>query len=74
MERAMPFGKDSSAQYGLDEYPLEDNLDILGSARVGQSKVRILRLVATPVEGYELLRRLRSDPLISDIPIIILTH
>ncbi|MGA9348809.1 MAG: hypothetical protein WBW48_08395 [Anaerolineae bacterium] len=74
MERAVPFDEDTSVQYGLDEYPLEDSLDVLGSARVGQSKVRILRLVTTPVEGCELLRRLRSDPLISDIPIIILTR
>jgi CheY-like chemotaxis protein len=74
MERAMPFDEDLNVQYGLEEYPLESSLDILGTARVGQSKVRILRLVATPLEGCELLRRLRSDPLSSDIPIIVLTR
>ena len=74
MERAMPFDEDVSVQYGLDEYPLEDSLDVLGGARVGQSKVRILRLVTTPVEGCELLRRLRNDPQTSDIPVIILTR
>ena len=74
MERAMPFDEDVSVQYGLEEHLLEDSLDVLGSARVGQSKGRILRLVTTPLEGCELLRRLRSDPLISDIPIIILTR
>ena len=74
MERTMPFDEDSSVQYGLEEYPLGDNLDVLGSAQVGKSKVRILRLVMTPTEGCELLRRLRSDPVISGIPVIILTH
>jgi hypothetical protein len=74
MERAMPFDEDLGVQYGLEEYPLEDSLDVLGSARVGHSKVRILRLVTTPVEGCELLTRLRSDPQTSDIPVIVLTR
>ena len=74
MERAMPFDEDLSIQYGLDEYPLGNSLDILGTAQAGQSKVRILRLVTTPLEGCELLRKLRSDPLSSDIPIIVLTR
>jgi CheY-like chemotaxis protein len=74
MERAVPFDEDTSVQYGLEEHLLEDSLDILGSARVGQSRVKILRLVATPVEGCELLRRLRNDPQTSDIPVIILTR
>jgi CheY-like chemotaxis protein len=74
MERAMPFDEALNIQYGLEEYPLESSLDTLGTAQAGQSKVRILRLVTTPLEGCELLRRLRSDPLSSNIPIIVLTR
>ena len=74
MERAMPFDEDLNIQYGLEEYPRESSLDILGTAQVGQSRVRILRLVATPSEVCELLRRLRSDPLSSNTPIIVLTR
>ena len=74
MERALPLDEDVSVQYGLEEYLLEDSLGVLGSVRVGQSKVRILRLVATPLEGRELLKKLRNDPQTSDIPVIILTR
>ena len=74
MDRATRLDEDLSVEYGLQEYPLEDCLNILESARVGTSKVRILHLVTTPLEGCELLRRLESDPLSSDIPVIILTR
>jgi hypothetical protein len=70
----MCFGEGSSVQYGLGEYPLEDSLDIPGNGRGAESNVKVLRLVMTPVEGYELLRRLRNDPLISDVPVIVLTR
>jgi hypothetical protein len=74
MERAMPFDEDLSVQYGLEEYPPGDSLDVLGGAQVGKSRVRILRLVTTPLEGCELLKRLRSDPQTSDIPVMVLTR
>ena len=74
MEGTMRFGADSSVQYGLEEYPLGDSLDILGNGRGAKSRVKVLRLVTTPAKGCELLRRLRSDPRISDIPVIILTR
>jgi DNA-binding response OmpR family regulator len=74
MEKAMRLDQDSRVQYRLQECPLEDNSDVLESGQVGGSKVRILRLVTTPLEGYKLLRKLRSDPLMSDVPIIILTR
>ena len=74
MDRAMPLDKDSSVQYGLEEYPLGGSLYVPGNGRGVKSKVRILRLVTTPTERYELLRRLRSDPQSSDIPVIILTR
>jgi CheY-like chemotaxis protein len=74
MERPMPFDEDTSVQYGWEEYPLGDSLGVLGSARVGEPKARVLRLVMTPTGGCELLRRLRSDPQASGIPVIILTH
>jgi DNA-binding response OmpR family regulator len=74
MEKAMRLDQDSRVQYRLQECPLEDSSDVLESGQVGGSKVRILRLVTTPLEGYKLLRKLRSDPLMSDVPIIILTR
>ena len=74
MGRMVRFDESSSVQCGLGEYPLGDSLDIPGNGRGAKSKVKILRLVTTPVEGCELLRRLRNDPLISDVPIIILTR
>jgi CheY-like chemotaxis protein len=74
MEKITSFDEHFGVQHGLEEYPLEHPLDVLESARVGGSKVRILRLVATPTAGCELLRRLRSDPQTSDTPVIILTR
>ena len=74
MGRAMRFGEDLSVQCGLGEYPLGDSLGVPDNGRCAKSKVKVLRLVTTPVEGGELLRRLRNDPLISDVPIIILTR
>jgi hypothetical protein len=74
MARTMRFGGGVGVQYGLREYSLGDSLDIPGNGRGAESKVKVLRLVMTPVEGYELLRRLRGDPLTTDVPIIILTR
>ena len=74
MGRTMRFGEDLRVQYRSGGYPRGDSLDIPGNGRGAKSKVKVLRLVATPVEGYELLRKLKNDPLISDVPIIVLTH
>jgi CheY-like chemotaxis protein len=74
MEKITSFNEHLGVQHGLEEYPLEDPLDVLESGRVGGSKGRILRLVMTPTAGGELLRRLRNDPLTSDIPVMILTR
>ena len=74
MGRTMRFGEGSSIQCGVGEYPLGDSLDIPGDARGVRSKVKVLRLVTTPAKGDELLRRLKGDPLTSDVPIIILTR
>jgi CheY-like chemotaxis protein len=74
MARAIQVGEGSNVQYGLGESLLGDSLDIPGNGRGAKSKVKVLRLVTTPVEGYELLRKLRSDPLVSDVPIIVLTR
>ena len=74
MAKVMRFDEGSSVKYGLGEYPLGDSLDIPGNGRGATSKVKVLRLVTTPVEGCELLRRLRGDPSTSDVPIIILTR
>jgi hypothetical protein len=74
MGGTMRFGGDSSVQYGSGGYPLGDSLDIPGNGRGAKSKVKILRLVTTPVEGCKLLGKLRDDPLVSGIPIIVLTR
>ena len=74
MARMMRLGEGSSVQYGLEECALGDGLDIPGNGRGAKSKVKVLRLVMTPAEGCELLRKLRNDPLTSDVPIIILTR
>ncbi len=74
MSRMMRFGEDLSVRCGWGEYPLVDSLDIPGNGRGAKSRVKVLRLVTTPVEGCELLRKLRSDPSTSDVPIIILTR
>jgi len=74
MGRTMRFGEDLRVQYGLGGYPQGDSLDIPGNGRGAKSRVKVLRLVTTPVEGYELLRKLRNDPLVSGIPIIVLTR
>ena len=74
MGGTMHFGEDLRVQYGLGEYPLEDSLDIPGNGRGAKSKVKVLRLVTTPVEGCKLLGKLRNDPLVSRVPIIVLTH
>jgi CheY-like chemotaxis protein len=74
MARIMRFDGGSSVQYGLGEYPLGDSLDIPGNGQGAESKVKVLRLVMTPVEGCELLRRLKGDPLTSDVPVIVLTR
>jgi hypothetical protein len=74
MARVMRFGEGSSVEYGLGEYPLGDSLGVPGNGRGAGSKVKVLRLVMTPVEGCELLRRLKGDPLTSDVPVIVLTR
>jgi len=74
MGRMVRFDESSSVQCGLGEYSLGDSLDIPGNGRGAESRVKVLRLVTTPVEGCELLRKLRSDPSTSDVPIIILTR
>ena len=73
MDRTMPFDEGLSVQYGLEGYPLGDR-DVPENGRGAKSNVKVLRLVMTPTAGCELLRRLRSDPLIKGIPIIILTR
>ena len=74
MARAVQVGEGSSVQYEFEEYPLGDTLVISGNDQGTKSKTKILRLVTTPVEGYELLRKLKSDPLVSSVPIIVLTR
>ena len=74
MGRMARFGEGSSVQHGLGEYPLGDSLDVPGNGQGAESKVKVLRLVMNSVEGCELLRRLRNDPLTSDVPIIVLTR
>jgi hypothetical protein len=74
MNRMVHLGEGSSVRYGSGEYPLRDSLDIPGNGRGAGSKVKVLRLVMTPVEGCELLRRLRNDPMTSDVPVIVLTR
>jgi hypothetical protein len=74
MDRMVHFGESLSAQYGLAEYPLGDSLDVPGNGRGAESRVKVLRLVMTPVQGYELLRKLKGDPLTSDVPVIVLTR
>ena len=74
MGKAMPFDEELNVQYGLEEHPLGDCLDIPGNGQGAKSNGKILRLVMTPTAGGELLRRLRSDPLTSDIPVMILTR
>jgi hypothetical protein len=74
MGRTVHLGEDARVQHGLGENPLGGSLYIPGNGRGAESKVKVLRLVTTPVEGCELLRRLRSDPLVSDVPVIVLTR
>lgn len=74
MSRTMCFGEGSTVRHDLGEYPLGDSLDIPGNGRGAKSKVKVLRLVTTPAEGCKLLGRLRNDPLVSGIPIIILAR
>ena len=74
MGRTMRFGEDLRVQYGLGGYPQGDSLDIPGNGRGAKSKVKVLRLVMTPAEGCKLLGKLRSDPLTSNVPIIVLTR
>jgi hypothetical protein len=74
MERALPFDEEWCVQYGVEEYPLGDPLNTLGGAQMGETRVKVLRLVATPTEGGVLLRRLRNDPQTNGIPVIVLTH
>ena len=57
MAKVMRFDEGSSVKYGLGEYPLGDSLDIPGNGRGATSKVKVLRLVTTPVEGCELSPR-----------------
>ncbi len=72
MARAAHLSED--VQYGLEEYPLEDSSRIPGNGRGAKSTAKVLRLVTTPLEGYELLRKLRSDPQTSNVPVIVLTR
>jgi len=74
MDRTIRFDKDSSVQYGVGGYLLGEGLDVPGTGPGPKSEVRILHLVMTPTVGCELLKRLRSEPLASDTPIVILTH
>ena len=74
LERTMPFDEDLSVQCGLEELSLGDDLDVPEDGRGAKSKAKILRLVMTPTAGCELLRRLREDPSISDVPVIVLTR
>ena len=74
MARMMRLGEGSSVQYRLEEHSVGDSLDIPGNGQGPKPKVKVLRLVTTPVEGCELLRRLKDDPLSTDVPIIILTR
>ena len=72
MEGAMPFEEDSSEQYGLAGHPVGESPNVPGNGSGPKSEMRILRLVVTPTLGCELLRKLRSNPLANDTPIVIL--
>ena len=74
MDKMIRFGESSSVQYGLGKYPLENSLSTPGNGRGAQSSAKVLRLVMTPAEGYELLRKLRGDPLTDNVPNIVLTR
>jgi len=74
MERAMHYGADLGVQHRLEEYALPGDVDIPGDGRGAKSKMRVLRLVMTPAMGCELLKRLKSDPLVTATPVIVLTH
>jgi len=70
----MHFGEDLRVQYRSGGYPQGDSLDISGNGRGAKSRAKVLRLVMTPAEGCKLLGKLRSDPLVSGVPIIVLTR
>ena len=74
MARAIQVSEGSSVQYELGESPLGDSLDNPGNGRGAKSRVKVLRLVTTPAEGYKLLGKLRKDPQTGDVPIIVLTR
>jgi len=74
MGKTMLFSEELRVQHRLREYPPENSLDIPENGRGAKSKVKVLRLVATPAEGCKLLGKLRSDPLTNGVPIIILTR
>jgi len=76
MEKTMRFSEELGVQPRLREYPPVDSVDIPENGRDGNSKsrVKVLRLVATPAEGCKLLGKLRNDPLTNGVPIIILTR
>ena len=74
MDRTVRFDEDPTLQYGMSEYLMKEGADVPGTGLGPGPEVRILRLVMTPTVGRELLRRLRSEPLASDTPIVVLTH
>ena len=70
----MLFDTDLSGQYRVEAHRLGDKLEIVANVQSANPGVKTLRLVTTSLAGYELLKRLKSDPLTRDIPVIILTH
>ncbi len=70
----MPFDEDLSVQYGVDESALGYGSEVSGDGRGGESDVKVVRVVVTLAEGDELLRRLINDPVLSDIPVVVLVR
>ena len=61
-------------QCELAEYAQGGSVGVAENGQGAKPKVKVLRLVMTPTAGCELLRRLRNDPLVRDVPIVVLTR
>ncbi|RRQ22059.1 diguanylate cyclase [Thiohalobacter thiocyanaticus] len=64
---------DLLADPSIDFHYCQDPADLIGTAAEIRPTVILLDLLMPGVNGYDMIRRLRHDPVTSDIPIIVLS-
>ncbi len=69
----LTFGKDALDQLGYQTLTATDGVSGIGLAQRERPDLIILDVLMPNLDGYEICRRLRADPALKDIPVLLLT-